>query len=533
MSQASYGPEEPSDGQRDQGVRDIQRNNDSSKRARTSVEEGSPSEQLRQLQETQAGPAAVSSFVAPGDRTLSGLNHDNRPEFSQGLRQPPLSAPSTVDATPGATGPTSSMPVLISQRPLGQDNDASRRRTNSPTGKQSAGKRSPPRRPPRPSNLSPFIDPPEISHTPASPSPHSPQSQVPPLQYWENDFQRPATQTPNAPDSTDVIRGAGNSLISSSADRAPSIPKFHPPPIVPPSRRTANLGPPPSARRGASSYYLQASYVTPIPEEQAESMHKSKGSYASSHAIPSSWDSGPPDLDIGEGPGEEEEEEDSSGVDDGRESNGDDHDEASGLVRQASLGKRHKPALTTIRSSEMLRKDPQTQAASGGHHSKEANRSKTGLLTQARTSNSPSSTQHPEQALRGGTGLLDPSSSSNESLLKMSNTPSSRSLSLLASADDPRIVEILGGLEKGGALDPRATKPTQLSGDPGQSNMGLYTVSEPDGRNSLTSLPELIRRATRLASVLDRGRTASRLGLPDSDDSGPGTEKVSSRECFD
>jgi hypothetical protein len=43
--------------------------------------------------------------------------------------------------------------------------------------------------------------------------------------------------------------------------------------------------------------------------------------------------------------------------------------------------------------------------------------------------------------------------------------------------------------------------------------LDMDAVRDAEARGSLTSLPELIRRATRLAANLDRGKTASRLGL--------------------
>ena len=45
--------------------------------------------------------------------------------------------------------------------------------------------------------------------------------------------------------------------------------------------------------------------------------------------------------------------------------------------------------------------------------------------------------------------------------------------------------------------------------------LDLDTVRDAEARGSLTSLPELIRRATKLAANLDRGKTASRLGMLD------------------
>nr|POE90061.1 hypothetical protein CFP56_20528 [Quercus suber] len=45
------------------------------------------------------------------------------------------------------------------------------------------------------------------------------------------------------------------------------------------------------------------------------------------------------------------------------------------------------------------------------------------------------------------------------------------------------------------------------------SHLNADSIRSAEARGSLTSLPDLIRRATKLASNLDRGRTASRLGI--------------------
>ncbi len=45
--------------------------------------------------------------------------------------------------------------------------------------------------------------------------------------------------------------------------------------------------------------------------------------------------------------------------------------------------------------------------------------------------------------------------------------------------------------------------------------LNIDAAKEAEARGSLTSLPDLIKRATRLASNLDRGKTASRVGMLD------------------
>ncbi|QIW99304.1 hypothetical protein AMS68_004822 [Peltaster fructicola] len=51
------------------------------------------------------------------------------------------------------------------------------------------------------------------------------------------------------------------------------------------------------------------------------------------------------------------------------------------------------------------------------------------------------------------------------------------------------------------------------SGKKRPPRLDMSAVAEAEQRGSLTSLPDLIKRATRLASNLDRGKTASRLGM--------------------
>lgn len=76
---------------------------------------------------------------------------------------------------------------------------------------------------------------------------------------------------------------------------------------------------------------------------------------------------------------------------------------------------------------------------------------------------------------------------------------------------DPRIRQILGGLERGGALGASDDLPPSAVRRP--PKLDIDAVRDAESRASLTSLPDLIKRATRLASNLDKGRTASRLGM--------------------
>ncbi|KAF2839004.1 hypothetical protein M501DRAFT_913348, partial [Patellaria atrata CBS 101060] len=341
--------------------------------------------------------------------------------------------------------------------------------------------------------------------------------------YQDNDPYSPSLLSPsNSRPLTTSSRG-------STASSLGSIPDF-PVPTIAQARRSANIGPPPSARRGPSSYYSQASFVSPIVEESEGT--RSHQSYASSMAIPIA----DPDFRFAESPRSDDDDEPpvTGDSDDGRFSRASDHNDQSGLVRQASLGRRQKPSLVTTKSGEFSRQEKD-----------KASRKKGGIVGQAAVSigaaggavaaglgASRENTSSPT-SLSGGTGLLDSSSSSSETLDMMQketgflkgdvySAPFSRSRSPAAPVD--RDVElIIGGLEKGGALDSETAKdfmsPQRQSslaervGNRRPPRLDVDAVKDPEARGSLTSLPDLIRRATRLAANLDRGKTASRLGM--------------------
>jgi len=269
--------------------------------------------------------------------------------------------------------------------------------------------------------------------------------------------------------------------------------------------------------------------------------------------------------------------------------------EPAALIRQASLGRKSKPTLTTVKSGERMRKlsggdglgslpsqqrpapdvpalDKETGFAKetggsiGSDSGKESyeeprdavhfgnsdkgleaggaaavaalaiaapiyavtNKSKDNASQRARSSD----------ILSSGTGLIDPSSSESEkSLRNIKQNPSkgllgiggarskpqeqtSRERSPLAQEVDPRMTEILAGLQKGGALSSSENEKlktpkgglSERAGKRRPPRLNVDAVRDAEARGSLTSLPDLIMRATRLASNLDRGKTASRLG---------------------
>lgn len=291
----------------------------------------------------------------------------------------------------------------------------------------------------------------------------------------------------------------------------------------------------------------------------------SKGSYASSNAIPIGVpdyylnDAGrsynergehiPKDDDIPLDPPPPIGGTSSSGSDSGREG-------SPGPVpmRQASLGKRSKPTLTTIKSGENLKTGPQrgvsdetppvpsrsrmAEPASmagvvGGvaalnHHNKENSKPPKGHAPaydgntrgfgeaekpyDDRTSSD--SERSEAQGQMPTKGYREPLPAN----ARVARNPPVKSA-------DPRVESILNRLEKGGAISPTPNeKPKQSSkladrvGPRRPPRINVEAVREAEARGSITSLPDLIRRATTLASNLDRGRTASRLGLGWMDD---------------
>ncbi|KAF2400452.1 hypothetical protein EJ06DRAFT_556755 [Trichodelitschia bisporula] len=257
-------------------------------------------------------------------------------------------------------------------------------------------------------------------------------------------------------------------------------------------------------------------------------------------------------------------------VETGREFGAGDRHLETGLVRQASIGKRGKPSLTTIRNSDNgASKSPAVPSARSMLPSqtpqaweKETNRT---------AINSP---------LGNGSVLLDPSSSdetlgkevdgavrympSRESLRqeKLSSPDmmhpknyvvsprsyrspvshsGSRSPLFVTDGGDRAFKEMDGAsihsAESANDLQrPGSTLGNRVSSR-GPSRMNLDASRESEVRSSMTSLPDLIRRATRLAANLDRGRTASRLGFnwaledgartPNSEGSGHGRQRKS------
>ncbi|CAZ80608.1 unnamed protein product [Tuber melanosporum] len=263
----------------------------------------------------------------------------------------------------------------------------------------------------------------------------------------------------------------------------PSFPTIPPPiPTVPNQQRRSSSGPPPTARRGTSSYYSQQTLmVSPIPEEPLSDRH---GSYASSAAIPPSWSAEPVELYPR---GEEDFFDDGEPEEFRLPTAGDAEDDERGLVRQASLGRKSKPTITEIKG------------IGGGKSSDESMK-----------------TASSGAGVSGGVGIgLSSPAEKNSPTLKLPSADSSSQFPGIA----------LGhlGHSNGVSMDSPDSEglpaPKQFPAEtakPGRRlppRLNMDAVRDAEARGSLTSLPDLIRRATKLAAVLETGRPDSRWGM--------------------
>ena len=240
-----------------------------------------------------------------------------------------------------------------------------------------------------------------------------------------------------------------------------------PVPAVAPQRKSQTFGPPPSARRPGPTYLTRDSFVTPIAEESPEASPRSAafpGGAVSNHSsrlgvqVPSR---SPFLVEKGES--------DVQHIST--------RDDATRLIQQAGRDQKSKPELIITSPPT----GPAAQQASG---------------------------------FRFPFASPTRSRSSSEYELEVEKPPlisyGSRSRSPLLSPDN--------GLPSPFSEKHFEARPSMSDRIPSSQRpprLDLDMVRESAVRGSLTSLPDLIRRATRLAANLDRGKTASRLGMLD------------------
>lgn len=347
------------------------------------------------------------------------------------------------------------------------------------------------------------------------------------------------TNRPSASGSRSIFIGFDPSNSAAATSSLGVIPNF--PPVPPPipsgsNRKSSGTGPPPSARRGTSSYYSQqALMVSPIPEESSSSDRH--GSYASSAAIPTNWNTGPIESYNRDDILNDSDEYESRILADT------DIEEERGLVRQASLGRKSRPVITEIRSSERSRNADQGSKSSSSNESFKTGRSVGGSVGVSRTfSRSPAEKSSPTlNPVAGGSGSSLPSifpGPQAQSPISSSSSGSPIQPPVAFTGDDymdggsgfQRRVSQSGSQtfkqESGGpsaSNSPWGTDPTSirklppaaggLAGRRIPPRLNMDAVREAEARGSLTSLPDLIRRATKLAAALGTGRPDSEWGM--------------------
>ncbi|GAB7359599.1 hypothetical protein MBLNU230_g6783t1 [Neophaeotheca triangularis] len=265
--------------------------------------------------------------------------------------------------------------------------------------------------------------------------------------------------------------------------------------------------------------------------------------------------------------------------------------EPASLVRQASWGKMRKPSLTTVKSGDKTRKN--SASTQEGLPRKDSNTVGAGVASlpghqrgrvqseyqeslqdydsegrpETRDTTTGAAQEHDfrglDKAVEAGyppsiSSSLDPPSDSEperhgkkdkafKGLLgaglakEFGSRSRSQSPTSSLSPQDKQIEDILKSLEKGGAItSDEAAKLQQhpdfapkAGGRRRPPRLNLDETREAEARGSLTSLPDLIRRATRLASNLDRGRTASRLGMAAWLDGGSDSENEKNRARYE
>ena len=443
-----------------------------------------------------------------------------------------------IRAGPGAIGAAISKPEAASQwSSRGPGRGSVRRLNNSPTRETSrSGRVVSPLQPPRPSYV-PSLDSPKFQSQLSGLPNRLLSSPRPAGENWEDSSQRtPGLPSPAGPPSSFRISSLYGPVSTSSrpstTSSVGSVPEF-PFPGAPAPRRGGNNAPS-ALRRGASSYYSQYSYVTPIPEESSE-QQLSHGSFASSRVIPLSWGSLPSEYISSPSPyntrnGEQRDIDGDGGSPTVRQDAGGEAPASQGnmiphyqplRVNQPLGLATDKPSFGVYGSSSDLR-DPLTQLdygfAPSGTTEVVAPRPRSAVMAspalglETLSLEDPSKPINPDEHFARAPLALKTTSSSP------SLSPHSRSPAV--SPNDAMAQQILRDLHKGTSLDKSSSSfgpspPTenlargQFPAPQGRLRLNIGAVRE-EARGSLTSLPDLIKRATRLATVLDRGQAAGR-----------------------
>ncbi|KAG9255451.1 uncharacterized protein F5Z01DRAFT_54839 [Emericellopsis atlantica] len=343
-----------------------------------------------------------------------------------------------------------------------------------------------PPRPARPSRIPSMVD----KTGPQTPTPvfRNPQQASDARDMMEQGLSSSVPATPATPVSRLTTSSVGSipEFPTPGASQGPPTQQMPMPP-----RRSVNLGPPPAGRRGPSSYYSNATFVSPIPEEST----RSHGSYASSAAMPGVWNPASPLTPTAYAQGYTDSYYDDSVTDRSRDSQGDEFGDESKLVRSASVGKKGKAALVDNKPGA----------------------STTGAATEAASAAAPTRPlAQPVQPFANGTGYIEDSTSS-----ETIRTAAQRNKEAQPTVEEePQLLmpvaynatPALPGPSASPSPAPERSWSRRISAIKRPPNLDIDAVRAAEARGSITSLPDLIKRATRLAAMIERGkRPASRF----------------------
>ncbi|KFY21992.1 hypothetical protein V493_06932 [Pseudogymnoascus sp. VKM F-4281 (FW-2241)] len=475
---------------------DPSRNGGSVKRAREQAER-------ERLQMTSESPPRIRQ----GQQVRGESQQSNRP------RQP-MPPAIAASRTGQGIGAAISRPTPAPQWPLPSQTGRPEMNDNSQQYQPPSGRGKAPQRPPRPSHVPSILDASKVQdHTPSFPyqpssGPSHPGSQSKEAQQHLDEMRSPDVLSPVTP-MTMVSRASTNSSVG-------TIPDF-PLPVAGTNHNGNVLGPPPSSRRGPSSYYSMQSFVSPIPEEspKAPTAH---GSYASSTAIPSNWG------EMGYGY-----EDDEQALFD-KEVMAEVGESGEGVVRSASVGKRAKPSII-VTKNQQEKTPPQSR---GGVLDKTKNLVDAGVIENAGRKDAPERPSNglgvpkaqlasqrdttwptfgPDSPTEGNKEIGDLLSSS-DSDSTLTSSPTAIEMEKLAPIAAVPVAKMNSRSPSTSPFD-MGDKEIQYSRNSAirrPPRLNMDAVRDAEARGSLTSLPDLIRRATRLASMMNEGkRPASRL----------------------
>ncbi|KAL2831208.1 hypothetical protein BDW59DRAFT_8472 [Aspergillus cavernicola] len=337
---------------------------------------------------------------------------------------------------------------------------------------------SPPQRPSRQDLPSPSVYS-ERSVSDAYPSPlhvhHAAPSFSQPLPNQQHIH--PALREPVPIAKEDMFRKSAASSVGS----IPSIPDF--PPLLPSQNKTGSLAPP------MRSIMNRISSVSPIPEELPDSPTILNKPYAPSRVTASSWNSEQRESDIlgayldGDSDGAQESTSTTS------------PGEAT-LVRQASLGKRGKPSLRTISKPSV--EAPQLAGNHGRPETPPGQITGASLKEIAAGLNNRDSFDSASSEESHFDPEKPPIVLGEDSSIHHSYNSNTRRSPEIQTGALPKRTPTLSEMRPGGRRPPR---------------LNMHAVRDAEARGSLTSLSDLIKRATKLATNLEHGRTASRNDL--------------------